>query len=90
MKMSEEFNLPTSYHMSIDGYGEVIFDLTESQTAAAAHAINVHDKLVEALDYMIKLNEKMIREFNGRVEPWYQLDEEHLHDASVLLAKAEG
>ena len=63
---------------------------------AAAHAINQHDalvamnaELVEALEGMQSLNIKMARDFNGRTEPWNQIDEEHLHDAQVLLTKAK-
>ncbi len=46
--------------------------------------------LVEALESMHNLNIKMIRDFNGRVEPWNQVDEEHLHDTGLLLKKAKG
>ena len=89
MKMSKVFKLP----MGIND-GQVLFDgdgdYAGSNIWAAAHAINLHDELVKELDSMTKLNEKMIREFNGRVEPWSQIDEEHLHYAAILVAKARG
>lgn len=89
MKMSEVFNLPLTTNAQeyiMDSKGHTI----GSEIFAITHAINCHDDLVKELDGMIKLNEKMIREFNGRVEPWNQIDEEHLHDAAVLVAKAKG
>ena len=52
--------------------------------------VTMNAELVEALESMQNLNIKMVRDFNGRTEPWNQIDEEHLHDASVLLAKAKG
>jgi len=54
----------------------------------AVLAIKINEEriaLTKALEEMTTLNEKLIRDFNGRNPPWDQLDEEHLHDASVLL-----
>lgn len=41
--------------------------------------------LIKELDSMITLNQKMISEFNGRVPPWEQTDEEHLNDLSLMI-----
>lgn len=41
--------------------------------------------LIKELESMITLNQKMISEFNGRVPPWEQTDEEHLHDLSLMI-----
>ena len=100
MKMSDVFNTRKA-----GCYGNILCEVgeddlgvlnTPQMAEAAAHAINQHDKLVqinkelvEALDKMHQLNVKMIRDFNGRVEPWNQLDEEHLYDSGALLDKAK-
>lgn len=54
----------------------------------AVLAVKINEERIalgKALAEMTTLNEKLIRDFNGRTPPWEQLDEEHLHDASVLL-----
>lgn len=43
------------------------------------------ETLIKELESMIALNQKMIAEFNGRVPPWEQTDEEHLHDLSLMI-----
>lgn len=98
MKMSDVFDLPLEYAGMCyqDQSGNCFGGNDYERESEVVKVINNHDALVElnkglveALESMTSLNEKMIRDFNGRVEPWIQQDEEHLHDAMMLVTKAK-
>jgi hypothetical protein len=81
MKMSDVFNLPV-IDVVHDGY-------TAKQDKAAAHAINMHDKLVEALEGMIKTLEDNLS--NPRIpHNAREAIKVQINNATDLLNKAKG